>query len=192
MAHAREQMRFPKEQRLTLGVAAFSVAQMDAILDHVELLRRTDSSCEEFFSYPSHEPFFIKNLENVQGDERDVIFISIGYGPTREGYLAMNFGPLNRPGGERRLNVLISRARSRCEVFTALSADDIDAPRQRAWQLSRPFCTTPKRNRSKRRRPVIVRPTRTSKNKLRATWWQPDTPSKPKSAVPGSLLISLS
>jgi superfamily I DNA and/or RNA helicase len=111
-------MRSPKEQRLTLGVAAFSVAQMDAILDQVELLRRTDSSCEEFFGYPPHEPFFIKNLENVQGDERDVIFISIGYGRTREGYLTMNFGPLNRPGGERRLNVLISRARRRCKVFT--------------------------------------------------------------------------
>jgi very-short-patch-repair endonuclease len=129
MVHAREQMRFPKEQRLTLGVAAFSVAQMDAILDQLEFLRRTDSSCEEFFAYPPHEPFFIKNLENVQGDERDVIYISIGYGRTPEGYLAMNFGPLNRPGGERRLNVLISRARSRCEVFTSLSADDIDTSR---------------------------------------------------------------
>ncbi|HXJ38487.1 MAG TPA: DUF3320 domain-containing protein [Bryobacteraceae bacterium] len=129
MVHAREQMRFPKEQRLTLGVAAFSVAQMDAILDKLEFLRRADSSCEEFFAYPPHEPFFIKNLENVQGDERDVIYISIGYGRTPEGYLAMNFGPLTRPGGERRLNVLISRARSRCEVFTSLSADDIDTSR---------------------------------------------------------------
>ncbi len=129
MAHAREQVRFPREQRLTLGVAAFSVAQMDAILDQVELMRRADSSCEEFFGYPPHEPFFIKNLEKVQGDERDVIFISIGYGRTREGYLAMNFGPLNRPGGERRLNVLISRARTRCEVFTGLSADDLDISR---------------------------------------------------------------
>lgn len=76
--------------------------------------------------YPPHEPFFVKNLENVQGDERDVIFISIGYGRTVEGYLAMSFGPLNRTGGERRLNVLISRARRRCEVFTSLCADDID------------------------------------------------------------------
>lgn len=129
MAHAGEQMRLPKEQRLTLGVAAFSVAQMDAILDQVELLRRMDSSCEDFFGYPPHEPFFIKNLENVQGDERDVIFISIGYGRTREGYLAMNFGPLTRQGGERRLNVLISRARRRCDVFTSISADDIDTSR---------------------------------------------------------------
>ena len=75
---------------------------------------------------PPHEQFFVKNLENVQGDERDVIFISIGYGRTAEGYLAMSFGPVNRAGGERRLNVLFSRARKRCEVFTTLCADDID------------------------------------------------------------------
>lgn len=129
MGHAREQLKMPGDQCHTLGVAAFSVAQMDAILEQVELLRRQDPSCEEFFGYPPHEPFFVKNLENVQGDERDVIFISIGYGRTLEGFLAMNFGPLNRPGGERRLNVLISRARRRCEVFTSLTADDIDTTR---------------------------------------------------------------
>jgi very-short-patch-repair endonuclease len=126
MAHAKNQLQLPRDERETLGVAAFSVAQMDAILNHVELMRRQDSSCEEFFSYPPHEPFFVKNLENVQGDERDVMFISVGYGRTVEGYLAMNFGPLTRTGGERRLNVLISRARRRCEVFTTLSADDLD------------------------------------------------------------------
>ena len=126
MAHARSQLKLPREQRDTLGVVAFSVVQMDAVLSQVELLRRQDPSCEEFFSYPPHEPFFVKNLENVQGDERDLIFISVGYGRTVEGYLAMSFGPLNRTGGERRLNVLISRARKRCEVFTTLCADDID------------------------------------------------------------------
>ncbi len=66
---------------------------MDAILDELEVRRRTDSSCEEFFGYPPHEPFFIKNLENVRRDERDVIYISVGYGRTPDGYLAMNFGP---------------------------------------------------------------------------------------------------
>ena len=129
MRHALDQLQFPRERWETLGVAAFSVAQMDAILNQVELLRRQDPSCEEFFSYPPHEPFFVKNLENVQGDERDVILISVGYGRTAEGYLAMSFGPLNRTGGERRLNVLISRARKRCEVFTTLTADDIDLSR---------------------------------------------------------------
>ena len=126
MAHARSQLQLPQDERETLGVAAFSVAQMSAILDQLEFLRRQDPSCEDFFSYPPHEPFFVKNLENVQGDERDVIFISVGYGRTAEGLLTMNFGPLNRDGGERRLNVLISRARKRCEVFTNLRADDID------------------------------------------------------------------
>ena len=96
MAHAQIQLRRPMENRDTLGVVAFSMSQMDAILDQVEILRSNDPTCEEFFAYPAHEPFFVKNLENVQGDERDVIFISIGYGRTAEGYLAMSFGPLNR------------------------------------------------------------------------------------------------
>ena len=126
MTHARAQVRLSQEERETLGVGAFSIAQMTAILDQLELLRRQDPSCEEFFSYPPHEPFFVKNLENLQGDERDVIFISVGYGRTAEGFLSASFGPLNRAGGERRLNVLISRARKRCEVFTNLRADDID------------------------------------------------------------------
>ncbi len=129
MAHAKSQRRLPKEKWETLGVAAFSMAQMNAILDQLELLRHQDPSCEEFFSYSPHEPFFVKNLENLQGDERDVIFISIGYGRTEEGFLSASFGPLNRAGGERRLNVLISRARKRCEVFTNLCADDIDVSR---------------------------------------------------------------
>lgn len=123
MKHAHD---FPE---LSLGVASFSTAQMTAILDHVELLRRRDTSVENFFSSHPTEPFFVKNLENVQGDERDVMFISIGYGRDATGRPGMNFGPLNRDGGERRLNVLITRAKSRCEVFTNLSADDIDLGR---------------------------------------------------------------
>jgi very-short-patch-repair endonuclease len=112
---------------LTLGVATFSTAQMQAVIDQLELLRREDPSCEQtFFNANPGEPFFIKNLENVQGDERDVIFISIGYGRDANGKITMNFGPLNREGGERRLNVLITRARQRCEVFTNLTANDID------------------------------------------------------------------
>ena len=114
---------------LTLGVAAFSSPQAQAILDVLELLRRRDPACEDFFNQHPHEPFFVKNLESVQGDERDVIFISIGYGKTAEGYVAHNFGPLNSEGGERRLNVLITRARLRCEVFTNLRHDDIDLAR---------------------------------------------------------------
>jgi very-short-patch-repair endonuclease len=117
---------------LSLGVASFSTAQMTAILDQVELLRRKDSSAEKFFSSHPEEPFFVKNLENVQGDERDVMFISVGYGRDSTGRPSMNFGPLNGDGGERRLNVLITRAKSRCEVFTNLSADDLDLGRTSA------------------------------------------------------------
>lgn len=123
MEHARHR------PDLTLGVAAFSTSQAQAILDCLELMRRNDPTCEGFFNQHPHEPFFVKNLESVQGDERDVIFISIGYGKTAEGYVAQNFGPLNSEGGERRLNVLITRARLRCEVFTNLRYDDIDLAR---------------------------------------------------------------
>lgn len=114
---------------LTLGVAAFSTAQMQAIEDQLEILRRQDPSSEDFFSSHPYEPFFVKNLENVQGDERDVIFISVGYGRIAGGYLPMSFGPVNQEGGERRLNVLITRARMACEVFTNLTAEDIDLSR---------------------------------------------------------------
>ena len=129
IAFARDQLQKPSAARYTLGVAAFSLAQMQAILDQLEILRRQNHECEEFFSTAAVEPFFVKNLESVQGDERDVIFISVGYGRTAEGYVAMDFGPLNQEGGERRLNVLITRARLRCIVFTNLTGDDIDLNR---------------------------------------------------------------
>ena len=110
----------------SLGVGAFSVAQRDAIRDELEQLLREETGLDEFFSPGRPEPFFVKNLENIQGDERDVIFISVGYARDATGYIAMNFGPLSVEGGERRLNVLITRARQRCEVFSSITADDID------------------------------------------------------------------
>nr|WP_272505714.1 DUF3320 domain-containing protein [Salinibacter ruber] len=120
MKHARE------NPDMSLGVATFSSAQQEAIRDHLEQKRRQDPSCEGFFSGHPDEPFFVKNLESVQGDQRDVIFISVGYGRDDDGRVSMNFGPLNQDGGERRLNVLTTRAKYRCEVFTNLTADDID------------------------------------------------------------------
>jgi very-short-patch-repair endonuclease len=114
---------------LSLGVAAFSVRQQEAILDELEWLRRQNPENEPFFAAHPAEPFFVKNLENVQGDERDVIFISVGYGRDGQGQMAMRFGPLGQQGGERRLNVLISRARRRCEVFASITADDVDLER---------------------------------------------------------------
>lgn len=122
--HAKE---YPN---LSLGVGAFSVKQRQAILDELEMLRRAHPEVESFFTQANpDEPFFVKNLENIQGDERDVIFISVGYGRNPSGYMAMRFGPLSGEGGERRLNVLISRAKRRCEVFSSITADDIDLER---------------------------------------------------------------
>lgn len=122
ITHARE------HPNLSLGVATFSTSQRRAILDQLELLRRTlPPEVEGFFQAHPSEPFFVKNLENVQGDERDVIFISVGYGPTVPGgRVPMRFGPLGTEGGERRLNVLISRAKQRCEVFASISDEDIE------------------------------------------------------------------
>ncbi len=113
----------------SLGVATFSVAQRQAVQNELELLRREHPDTEEFFGRGTSEPFFVKNLENIQGDERDVVFISLGYGKTKEGFISMSFGPLNSDGGERRLNVLISRAKLRCEVFSSITGDDIDLSR---------------------------------------------------------------
>lgn len=116
---------------LTLGVAAFSIQQRRAVFDEIELLRRQHPETEGFFGAHAHEPFFVKSLENIQGDERDVILISIGYGRDVHGNVSMNFGPVSNDGGERRLNVLISRAKSRCEVFSSITDEDIDLERGR-------------------------------------------------------------
>lgn len=129
-AVAQAVMRHAKETPGdTLGVAAFSIKQRDAIMDAIEAARRADPSAEAFFTAHEDEPFFVKNLENVQGDERDAILISVGYGRDKDGRLAMRFGPLSAEGGERRLNVLITRAKKRCVVFSGIGADDIDLER---------------------------------------------------------------
>jgi len=116
----------------SLGVATFSVAQRQAVLKELEQLRRANLDLELCFANTGSEPFFVKNLENIQGDERDVIFVSVGYGKTDQGYLAHGFGPLSSEGGERRLNVLISRAKLRCEVFANFTGADVDLERTRS------------------------------------------------------------
>jgi very-short-patch-repair endonuclease len=123
MSHAREKPKW------TLGVAAFSVTQRDSIIHALEKIRRADPSCETFFDPSAPDPFFIKNLENVQGDERDVIFVSVGYGPGEDGRVALNFGPISNAGGERRLNVLMTRAKSVLRIFTSMRAEAIDLNR---------------------------------------------------------------
>jgi very-short-patch-repair endonuclease len=121
--------RYPTK---SLGVGAFSVSQRDAVRAELEVLQREHVELAEFFSPGTPEPFFVKNLENIQGDERDVIFISVGYARDASGDMTMNFGPLSSEGGERRLNVLISRARERCEVFSSIRANDIDLQRAKS------------------------------------------------------------
>ncbi|MCU5773147.1 DUF3320 domain-containing protein [Erwiniaceae bacterium BAC15a-03b] len=114
---------------LSLGVATFSVTQRRRIQDELEVLRRLNPEFEDFFYAHPSEPFFVKNLENIQGDERDVIIISVGYARNPQNYMAMRFGPLGAEGGERRLNVLISRAKRRCEVYASITDEDIDHER---------------------------------------------------------------
>ena len=109
----------------SLGVGTFSVAQKNAILEELEIQRKNRPELEPLFSENKDERFFVKNLETIQGDERDVILISVGYGYDQAGKMSLNFGPLNQDGGERRLNVLITRAREKCVVFSNFKAYDM-------------------------------------------------------------------
>ena len=109
----------------SLGVGTFSVAQKNAILEELEIQRKNRPELEPLFSENKDERFFVKNLETIQGDERDVILISVGYGYDHAGKMSLNFGPLNQDGGERRLNVLITRAREKCVVFSNFKAYDM-------------------------------------------------------------------
>ncbi len=118
-------------RKKSIGVIAFSVVQQslieDLLLERLEGNRALSEAASDMY-----EPIFVKNLENVQGDERDVILFSIGYGPNKEGKVSMNFGPLNNEGGERRLNVAVSRARHEMLVFSTLQASQVDLRRSRA------------------------------------------------------------
>ncbi|MHB1302215.1 MAG: DUF3320 domain-containing protein [Acidiphilium sp.] len=115
----------------SLGVVTFSFAQRNLITELLELRRRQDVTLDVFLREGQSEDLFVKNIENVQGDERDVILISVGYGPVVPGgrLNSMSFGPINGEGGERRLNVLFTRARIRCEVFASFDPGDIDLSR---------------------------------------------------------------
>jgi very-short-patch-repair endonuclease len=94
--------------------------------------RRKDPELEHYFAEVQLEPVFVKNLESVQGDERDVMYFSITYGPDMAGAVSMNFGPLNRDGGERRLNVAVTRARHELRVFSSLRGEQMDLSRTKA------------------------------------------------------------
>lgn len=113
----------------SLGVIAFGEVQQSAINLELRRMRLEDQSFEEFFREDVEDPFFVKNLENVQGDERDTIIFSIGYAKNREGVMYMNFGPLSKSGGERRLNVAITRAKINIKLVGSILPNDIDTDR---------------------------------------------------------------
>lgn len=121
--------KYPKR---SLGVVAFSVAQQE-LIDKLLSKRRQDTPDKEyFFKNDGNEPFFIKNLETVQGDERDTIIFSVAYGIDGQGRLLHNFGPLNRMGGERRLNVAVTRAKCNVQLVSSMHYTDIDLKRTSA------------------------------------------------------------
>lgn len=126
MQHAK------KHPNMSLGVATLNIKQKGLIESEIEKLREEDPSCEDFFNNSNSEYFFVKNLESIQGDERDVIMISVGYFKNQNGILPMNFGPINKDGGERRLNVLITRARYMVEVFSGIKASDFNMDKSKS------------------------------------------------------------
>lgn len=109
----------------SLGVGTFNVRQQQAILEELELQLKLNPHMEKYFNHDQEEHFFVKNLETIQGDERDVILVSVGYGFDSEGRLTHNFGPINQDGGERRLNVLLTRAREKCVIFSNFRGEDL-------------------------------------------------------------------
>ena len=115
----------------SMGIVAFSSVQQNLIEDLLTDALSQNADLEQK-ALLAEEPIFIKNLENVQGDERDVILFSIGYGPDKNGKVSMNFGPLNNKGGERRLNVAVSRARYEMLIFSTLKSEQIDLRRTNA------------------------------------------------------------
>jgi very-short-patch-repair endonuclease len=145
VAEVVRRLRDPDLSRLSIGVVTFNSEQQRLVEDLLDRERRTDRDLERFFSNgelgasdPDIEPVFVKNLETVQGDQRDVILLSIGYGPTEPGSrtMSMNFGPLNRQGGERRLNVAITRATTEVVVFASFDSSMIDLSRTSAQAVT--------------------------------------------------------
>ena len=115
----------------SIGVVTFNIIQQILIDDMLTDRLRSDPELERRAN-EMYEPILIKNLENVQGDERDVILFSIGYGPDKDGNVSMNFGPVNQDSGWRRLNVAISRARKEMLVFSVIRPEQIDTARSRS------------------------------------------------------------
>ncbi|MFE7857232.1 DUF3320 domain-containing protein [Streptomyces sp. NPDC057403] len=122
----------------TLGVVALSQAQASAIDQAVQQARLARPDLDHCFTENRLDGFFVKNLESVQGDERDVMIMSVGYGPDEYGKVGLNFGPINKSGGWRRLNVAVTRARYRMEVVASFRATGLpDSPNENVQYLKR-------------------------------------------------------
>jgi len=119
---------------LSLAIITLNAEQQKLIEDLLDKARQKQPALERFFAEDAAEPVVVKNLETVQGDERDVILLGIGFGPETPGApsMAMNFGPLNRSGGWRRLNVAVTRARREMLVFASFPPHLVDLNRTRA------------------------------------------------------------
>ncbi len=130
--HLTDWLTIPKDKRHTLGVITFNAEQQSLILDMLDDIRRNNEAFEWFFADDREEPVIVKNLENIQGDERDVMMLSVTFGPDLAGKFTMNFGPINGEGGEKRLNVAVTRARRELHVFSSIRAEQIDLGRTRA------------------------------------------------------------
>ena len=124
-----ERLEDASERKRSWGVVTFSVAQQRLVERMVDERSAGCKWAAEFFDETKTDAFFVKNLENVQGDERDAILFSIGYAPDKDGNFAMSFGPVNRQGGERRLNVAITRAREQVVIFASEHPCDIHVER---------------------------------------------------------------
>jgi very-short-patch-repair endonuclease len=124
-----------KNKKFTIGVVTLNSEQQRCIEDCLDDRRREFTHLEPYFQgNKNYDPIFVKNLESVQGDERDIIILSLGYGPTEAlaKTMSMNFGPLNKQGGERRLNVAITRATTEIHLFASFDHTMIDLSRTSA------------------------------------------------------------
>lgn len=135
VAHLVERLRRFEPGERTFGVVTFNVTQQQLVLDLLDEAR-IDPDIERHFT--GTESVFVKNLENVQGDERDEILFSICYAPDAGHHFRMHYGPLSAAGGERRLNVAVTRARQKLTVFSSIDPEQIDRSRTNArgaWLL---------------------------------------------------------
>ncbi len=174
----------PEDSRETIGVITFNTQQQELILDLLDAERRKAPALEWFFDEAREEPLIVKNLESIQGDERDVMCFSITFGKDAAGKMSMSFGAVNNSGGERRLNVAVTRARSQLHVFSSITADMIDLNRTGALGVRhlKAFLDYAERGPVALPEPEEVAPAQTASRfedavaqALRARGWQVDT-----------------